>query len=77
MNLIGQPKSDNKRSVTIVLKDGKDSQHLERALRDLKRKLKKDNFYKELRKKEFFVSPSEEKKLKKRRRKSTSGETLS
>jgi ribosomal protein S21 len=45
-------------------------------LRELKRKLKKDGFYKELRRREYFISPSEEKKLKKRRRKSISGEEL-
>jgi len=70
-------RTGNKRSVSVVLRDGKDQGCLERALRDLKRKLKKDNYYKEMRKREFFVSPSEEKKLKKRRRKSISGESLS
>lgn len=70
-------RSGNKRSVSVILKDGKDQSCLERALRDLKRKLKKDNYYKEMRKREFFVSPSEERKLKKRRRKSISGESLS
>ena len=66
----------NKRKVSVVLRDGKDASSLEKALRDLKRKLKKDGFYKELRRREYFVSPSEEKKLKKRRRKSISGEEL-
>ena len=48
-------RSGNKRSVGVTLKDGKDQGCLERALRDLKRKLKKDNYYKEMRKREFFV----------------------
>ena len=65
-----------KRRVSAAVRDGKDGQSLERALRDLKRKLKKDGFYKELRRREYFISPSEEKKLKKRRRKSTSGDDL-
>lgn len=68
--------NDNRRKVSVVLRDGKDSGSLERALRELKRKLKKDGFYKELRRREYFISPSEEKKLKKRRRKSISGEEL-
>ena len=67
---------DNKRKVSVTLRDGKDGASLERALRDLKRKLKKDGFYKELRRREYFISPSEERKLKKRRRKSISGEEL-
>ena len=66
----------NGRSVSVSLKDPKDSEQLERALRDLKRQLKKDNFYKEIRKREFFVSPSEKKKLKKRRKTFTTGEDL-
>ena len=65
-----------KRRVSAAVRDGKDGQSLERALIDLKRKLKKDGFYKELRRREYFISPSEEKKLKKRRRKSTSGDEL-
>ena len=64
------------RSVSVSLKDPKDSEQLERALRDLKRQLKKDNFYKEIRKREFYVSPSEKKKLKKRRKTFTTGEDL-
>jgi ribosomal protein S21 len=66
----------NRRKVSVVLRDGKDAGSLERSLRELKRKLKKDGFYKELRRREYFISPSEEKKLKKRRRKSISGEEL-
>ena len=56
---------DNKRKVSVTLRDGKDGASLERALRDLKRKLKKDGFYKELRRREYFISPSEEKSLRK------------
>ena len=66
----------NGRSVSVSLKDPKDSEQLERALRYLKRQLKKDNFYKEIRKREFYVSPSEKKKLKKRRKTFTTGEDL-
>ena len=66
----------NGRSVSVSLKDPKDSEQLERALRDLNRQLKKDNFYKEIRKREFYVSPSEKKKLKKRRKTFTTGEDL-
>ena len=65
-----------KRAVSVAVRDGKDIGSLERALRDLKRKLKKDGFYKELRSREYFISPSEEKKLKKRRRKSIAGDDL-
>ena len=53
-----------KRSVSVVLREPANSEHLERALRDLKRQLKKDNFYKEIRKREYYISPSEKKKLK-------------
>ena len=49
---------NNKRKVSVTLRDGKDSTSLERALRDLKRKLKKDGIYKELRRIEYFISPS-------------------
>ena len=66
----------NGRSVSVSLKYPKDSEQLERALRYLKRQLKKDNFYKEIRKREFYVSPSEKKKLKKRRKTFTTGEDL-
>ena len=65
-------KHDNKRSVSVIPRDSS-PQSLERALRELKRKLKKDDFYKEMRKREYFVSPSELKKLKKRRKKTTFG----
>ena len=65
----------NKRSVCVTLRDNS-SQGLERALRELKRKLKKDDFYKEIRRREFFVKPSELKRLKKRRKKTTEGDDL-
>ena len=68
-------KHDNKRSVSVVPRDNT-PQSLERALKELKRKLKKDDFYKEMRKREFFVKPSELKKLKKRRKKTTEGNDL-
>ena len=67
---------NNKRKVSVSLRDMSDGASLERALRELKRKLKKDGFYKELRRREYFISPSEEKKLKRRRKKSISGEEL-
>tara|TARA_Y100000782_G_scaffold89577_1_gene97709 strand:- start:196 stop:429 length:234 start_codon:yes stop_codon:yes gene_type:complete len=66
----------NKRSVSVVLREFSNSEHLEKALRDLKKQLKKDNFYKEIRKREYYTSPSEKKKLKKRRKTFTTGEDL-
>ena len=72
---IGFSNNNNKRSVSVIPRDNS-SQSLERALRELKRKLKKDDFYKELRRREYFVSPSELKKLKKRRKKATDGGDL-
>ena len=65
-----------KRQVSVVLRDMSDSGSMERDLRELKRKLKKDGFYKELRRREYFISPSENKKLKKRRRKTITGDEL-
>ena len=65
-----------KRQVSVVLRDMSDSGSMESALRELKRKLKKDGFYKELRRREYFISPSENKKLKKRRRKTITGDEL-
>jgi len=62
-----------KRSVSVSLKN-KDG--LEYALRLLKRKLKRDGFYVEMRKREFYKKPSEIKKAKKRRRKSIDGDEL-
>ena len=71
----GYKNSRNKRSVSVIPRDNS-SQSLERALRELKRKLKKDDFYKEMRRREYFISPSELKKLKKRRKKTTDGGDL-
>ena len=71
----GFRKYDNRRSVSVIPRDNS-SQSLERALRELKRKLKKDDFYKEMRRREYFVSPSELKKLKKRRKKTIDGGDL-
>jgi len=71
----GYKNSGTKRSVSVIPRDNS-SQSLERALRDLKRKLKKDDFYKEMRRREYFISPSELKKLKKRRKKTTDGGDL-
>lgn len=65
-------KMDNTRSVSVNVRNG----DIEGALRLLKRKLKKDNFYVELKKKEFYLKPSVERKLKKRRKKSISGDEL-
>ena len=62
-----------KRCVSVLLKDKDD---LEYALRLLKRKLKRDGFYVEMRKREFYKKPSEIKKSKKRRRKSIDGDEL-
>ena len=62
-----------KRSVSVSLKNRDD---LEYALRLLKRKLKRDGFYVEMRKREFYKKPSEIKKAKKRRRKSIDGDEL-
>tara|TARA_Y100000401_G_C8155089_1_gene141471 strand:+ start:130 stop:303 length:174 start_codon:yes stop_codon:yes gene_type:complete len=56
-----------------VLRDQKDLEH---ALRLLKRKLKRENFYVELRRREFYQKPSEIKKAKKRRRKAIDGTEL-
>ena len=71
----GFRKNDNRRSVSVIPRDNS-AQSLERALRELKRKLKKDDFYKEMRRREYFVSPSELKKLKKRRKKTIDGGDL-
>ena len=71
----GYKNSGTKRSVSVIPRDNS-SQSLERALRELKRKLKKDDFYKEMRRREYFISPSELKKLKKGRKKTTDGGDL-
>jgi ribosomal protein S21 len=62
-----------KRVVSVEVK-GPDQ--LEHAIRSLKRKLKKENFYVELRRREFYQKPSEIKRAKKRRRKTIDGDEL-
>ena len=62
-----------KRSVSVQVRNN----DIEGALRTLKRKLKKDNFYIEIKKREYYLKPSLQKKMKKRRKKSISGEELS
>jgi len=49
---------------------------LEKALRLLKRKLKREGFFLEMRKREFYRKPSEIKKSKKRRKKAIDGTDL-
>ena len=68
MNKVG-----TKRCVSVELRSPDDLEH---ALRLLKRKLKRDGFYVEMRKREFYKKPSEIKKAKKRRRKSIDGDEL-
>ena len=62
-----------KRCVGVQVKGPDD---LEKALRLLKRKLKREGFFLELRKREYFRKPSEIKKSKKRRRKAIDGTEL-
>ena len=62
-----------KRCVSVEVKG---PYHLEYALKLLKRKLKKENFYVELRKKEFYQKPSEIKRAQRRRRKTADGDDL-
>ena len=66
-------KRRHKRCVSVEVR-GPDQ--LEYALKLLKRKLKKENFYVELRKREFYQKPSEIKRAKKRRRKTIDGGEL-
>ena len=66
-------KTGCKRVVSVEVK-GPD--HLEYALKLLKRKLKKENFYVKLRSKEFYQKPSEIKRANKRRRKTSDGDAL-
>ena len=63
-----------KRAVSVEVKNQDD---LEVCLRLLKRKLKREGFFLEMRKREFYRKPSELKKLKKRRRKLSDGTELS
>ena len=62
-----------KRCVSVTVKGPDD---LEKALRLLKRKLKREGFFLELRKREFYRKPSEIKKSKKRRKKTIDGTEL-
>ena len=66
-------KRRHKRCVSVEVK-GPDQ--LEYALKLLKRKLKKENLYVELRRKEFYQKPSEIKRAKQRRRKTMDGSDL-
>ena len=66
-------KRRHKRCVSVEVR-GPDQ--LEYALKLLKRKLKKENLYVELRRKEFYQKPSEIKKAKQRRRKTSDGDDL-
>ena len=63
----------SKRCVSVEVKEPQD---LEKALRLLKRKLKREGFFVELRKREFYRKPSEIKKAKKRRKKTIDGTEL-
>jgi len=62
-----------KRCVSVEVKKPEDLEH---ALRLLKRKLKRDGFFLELRNREYYKKPSEIKKAKKRRRKVIDGTEL-
>ena len=62
-----------KRCVSVEVKS---PDQLEYALKLLKRKLKKENFYVKLRSKEFYQKPSEIKRANKRRRNTSDGDAL-
>ena len=62
-----------KRCVSVEVKGPDD---LEKALRLLKRKLKREGFFLELRRREYYQKPSEIRKSKKRRRKAIDGTEL-
>ena len=62
-----------KRCVGVQVKGPDD---LEKALRLLKRKLKREGFFLELQRREYYQKPSEIKKSKKRRRKAIDGTEL-
>ena len=66
-------KRRHKRCVSVEVRS---PDQLEYALKLLKRKLKKENLYVELRRKEFYQKPSEIKKAKQRRRKTSDGDDL-
>ena len=63
----------NKRCVSVELRNKDDLEH---ALRLLKRKLKREGFFVEMRKREYFRKPSEIKKSKRRRSKTIDGTEL-
>ena len=63
----------SKRCVSVELRNQDDLEH---ALRLLKRKLKREGFFLEMRKREYFRKPSEIKKSKRRRRKAIDGTEL-
>ena len=65
-------KMNNQRRLSVEVNNG----NIEDALKRLKRKLKRDNFYVEMKKREYYMKPSVEKKMKKRRKKLSSGEEL-
>ena len=58
-----------KRSVNVEVRNG----NIEGALREMKKRLKKDDFFIELRRREHYMKPSEVKKMNKRRRKTSDG----
>lgn len=60
----------NKRCVSVYLRPG---EKIDFALKRLKRLLKRDNFYNEIKKREFYQKPSEIKRQKKRRKKLVDG----
>jgi len=62
-----------KRCVGVEVKGPDD---LEKSLRLLKRKLKREGFFLELRRREYYQKPSEIKKSKKRRSKTIDGTEL-
>mgnify|MGYP000353740464 FL=1 len=66
-------KRRHKRCVSVEVRS---PDQLEYALKLLKRKLKKENLYVELRRKEFYQKPSEIKRAKQRRRKTMDGSDL-
>lgn len=61
-----------RRCVSVDIRNG----DIEGALRLLKRKLKKDNFFRELQAREYYLKPSVIKKLKRRRKKTASGNEI-
>ena len=66
-------KRRHKRCVSVEVRS---PDQLEYALKLIKRKLKKENLYVELRRKEFYQKPSEIKRAKQRRRKTMDGSDL-